>query len=274
MTNPPLEDRLHESESAFHDQWALSVRPEDLPVREAFTAPTAMENRHILKRMGDINGKRILDIGAGLGESSVYFAMLGAEVTCNDLSPEMAKFAERLAAIHNVRISTLVGPAESAGEMGRDFDFVYIANTLHHVRDRQAVFAGIRQALRPGGWFFSWDPLAYNPIINVYRQMATKVRTPDECPLSAADIALARQHFTSVGHREFWIASLSLFLKYYLVDRVHPNSERYWKRILHETPSRLWWWQPLRAADAVLTRLPAVKWLAWNTVIWGRKPIG
>jgi 2-polyprenyl-3-methyl-5-hydroxy-6-metoxy-1,4-benzoquinol methylase len=267
------ETSLHEKESAFHDQWAKSLRPEDVPVVEAFTAPAAMENRHILRQMGDLKGKRILDIGAGLGESSVYFAMQGAIVTYNDLSPEMARFAERLAAIHNVQISTLILPAESAGEMGENFDFVYIANTLHHVQRRDRVFAGIRQALRPGGWFFSWDPLAYNPIINIYRKMATEVRTPDERPLTTADLAAARHHFTSVGHREFWIASLSLFLKYYLVDRVHPNAQRYWKRILHETPGRLWWWWPMRAADEVLTRLPAIRWLAWNTVIWGRKPL-
>jgi SAM-dependent methyltransferase len=265
---------LHEKESAFHDQWALSVRPEDLPVREAFTAPTAMENRHILGKMGDLKGKRILDIGAGLGESSVYFAMQGADVTYNDLSPEMAHFAERLAAIHGVRLSTLILPAESAGDMGENFDFVYIANTLHHVRDRDAVFAGIRRALRPGGWFFSWDPLAYNPIINIYRKIATEVRTLDERPLTADDLVIARRHFTSVDHREFWIASLSLFLKYYFVDRVHPNSQRYWKRILRETPGGLWWWWPMRAADEILTRLPAVKWLAWNAVIWGQKPPG
>jgi hypothetical protein len=100
------------------------------------------------------------------------------------------------------------------------------------------------------------------------------VRTLDESPLTTADLALARRHFTAVGHREFWIASLTLFLKYYLVDRVHPNSERYWKRILHETPGRLWWWWPMRGADAILTRLPGIKWLAWNTVIWGQKPAG
>ena len=185
----------------------------------------------------------------------------------------MARFAQRLAAIHGVRLPPGSLPAESAADSGENFDFVYIANTLHHVRDRDGVFAGIRRALRPGGWFFSWAPLAYNPIINLYRKMATEVRTPDERPLTIADLAIARRHFTSVGHREFWIASLSLFLKYYLIDRVHPNSQRYWKRILRETPGRLWWWWPLHTADEVLTRLPLVKWLAWNTVIWGQKPL-
>src|SRR5262249_1046550 len=60
--------------------------------------------------------------------------------------------------------------------------------------------------------------------------------------------------------------------KYYLLDRVHPNGDRYWKRILREKPEQLGWWTPLRAVDSVLTRVPGVRWLAWNTVMWGRQP--
>ena len=78
--------------------------------------------------------------------------------------------------------------------------------------------------------------------------------------------------FPNLQHREFWILSLSLFLKYYLIDRVHPNDERYWKRILLETPRTLWWWTPLELVDRLLTRLPMVRCLAWNMVMWGEKP--
>ena len=62
-----------------------------------------------------------------------------------------------------------------------------------------------------------------------------------------------------------------LFIKYYLVDLVHPDQDRYWKRILRETPRSLWWWMPLRALDSVLTRLPLVRYLSWNIVMWGSK---
>ena len=41
-----------------------------------------MENQWILELMGDLRGKKLLDIGAGLGESSVYFALQGADVVC------------------------------------------------------------------------------------------------------------------------------------------------------------------------------------------------
>ncbi len=259
-------------EAAFHDRWSGAVDPAGLPVRAAFEAPTALENRFILGRMGDPAGKRLLDVGCGLGESSVYFALRGAEVTATDLSPGMVDFATRLARVHGVRLETVVTPAEELAVPSGRFDLAYVANTLHHVIDKERLLAQVCRALKPGGRAFFWDPLAYNPVINAYRRMATEVRTPDEAPLTFRDLGAVRRHFAHVGHREFWILSLALFLKYYLVDRVHPNEDRYWKRIYRETPGRLWWWRPLALADRLLTRIPGVRRLAWNTVVWGERP--
>ncbi len=258
-------------EADFHDQWASSTRIEDVLVRECFEAPTAMENEFILRRMGSLEGKRLLDIGAGLGESSVYFALKGARVTTVDVSPGMVETALALGKKYGVELEGIVAGAENLGVPAGSYDFIYIANTIHHVQDRASLFEGMRRALKPGGRFFSYDPLAYNPAINIYRRMATEVRTPDESPLTAADLKCARKYFHHVGHREFWISALLLFGKYYLKDRVHPNEDRYWKRILRERSGDLWWWKPLRAADTALTRIPALRWLAWNMVMWGEK---
>jgi SAM-dependent methyltransferase len=261
----------HRREAAYHDAWAGSTPIDDVLVRECFEAPTALENRFILSRMGDLRGKRLLDIGAGLGESSVYFALQGAQVTMTDISPGMVQTGRELARRYGVEVEGIVSEAEDLGVTSEAFDFVYIANTIHHVCDRDALFQKIHRALKPGGRFFSYDPLAYNPAINVYRRIATEVRTEDESPLQLADLRLARKYFPNVQHREFWISTLLLFVKYYAVDRVHPNQDRYWKRILRETPESLRWWTPLHGFDKALTRLPLLRWLAWNMVMWGEK---
>lgn len=264
-------DHIHANEIAFHDEWASSLSLDEINVHEAFEAPTAMENRFILNHMGPLAGKRVLDIGVGLGESSVYFALQGADVTCTDISPGMVNTAIRLARFHGVEIQGVVMAGEELDLPEGYFDFVYVANTLHHVTDKRSLFAHMQRALRPGGRFYSFDPLAYNPVINVYRRMATKVRTEDEAPLTFADVQLAGEYFQNVGHHEFWVSTLALFLKYYLIDRVHPNDDRYWKRIFRETPETLGWWLPLRAMDDVLTRLPVIRRLAWNIVMWGTR---
>lgn len=263
---------IHEKESRFHDAWASATDVAKVDVRAAFEAPTAMENQFILRLLGPLPGKRILDVGAGLGESSVYFALQGAQVTCTDLSASMVDTAARLAHRHGVTLTTVVSAGETLQVPPGAFDIAYVANTIHHVTNKPALFGQLRRALKPGGMFVSIDPLAYNPVIDVYRRMATRVRTEDEAPLTFADAKLAASYFENVEHREFWIASLALFLKYFAVDRVHPNQDRYWKRILSESRENLRWWLPLRALDKCLTRVPVVRRLAWNMVMWGYKP--
>jgi SAM-dependent methyltransferase len=262
---------IHSSESEFHDRWAHDTPLWKIAVREAFEAPTAVENRAILALMGDLRGKRLLDVGCGLGESSVYFALRGADVTALDLSPGMVDCAMALGKAHGVSIHGMVQSGERLDVPEEHYDIVYVANTIHHVTDKDLLFRQIHKALKPGGRFFSFDPIAYNPVIEVYRRMATQVRTEDEAPLTFGDVATARKYFPNLQHREFWILTLSLFLKYYLIDRVHPNRERYWKRILLETRRTLWWWTPLERADRWLTRIPLVRRLAWNMVMWGEK---
>lgn len=260
-----------EREKQFHDRWALDTSLERIPVREVFESPVAMENRFILQQLGPLAGKKLLDLGVGLGESSVYFATQGAEVTAVDVSPEMVDLTVRLGQQYGVTIKGIVSGGEDLPLESDTYDVVYSANTLHHVSDRKRFFEQIHRVLKPGGRFFTIDPLVYNPIISVYRRMATEVRTLDESPVSFRTLRLARRYFVNLRHREFWIASLALFLKYYLVDRVHPNQDRYWKRIYKESPDSLWWWYPLRSLDTVLSRIPLIRALAWNIVIFGEK---
>jgi 2-polyprenyl-3-methyl-5-hydroxy-6-metoxy-1,4-benzoquinol methylase len=272
MKSQQPDDARIEREAKFHDAWALSTNVKDILVTSCFEAPTAVENMAIIKEMGPLKGKKVLDIGAGLGESSVYFALRGAIVTTTDLSPEMVKLAIDLGKEHGVELEGIVSSAEGLNVPENTYDIVYVANTIHHVTDKPALFGQIRAALKPGGRFFSIDPIAYNPAITVYRMIATEVRSVDEYPLRVSDLKLAKRYFVNVKHREFWFLTLSLFFKYYLIDRVHPNADRFWKRIFKETPKTLWWWMPLRSMDTFLTRIPILKWLCWNMVMWGEKP--
>ena len=80
-----IDNKILDKEESFHDDWARSIQPHEVMVDEFFEACTAPENRLIMKKLGDVSGKKILELGAGLGEASVYFAKRGAEVIATDI---------------------------------------------------------------------------------------------------------------------------------------------------------------------------------------------
>ncbi|WP_300039597.1 class I SAM-dependent methyltransferase [uncultured Roseobacter sp.] len=267
------DDRI-EAEREFHDAWAASEDLSKIDVRRANEACTAPEMRFITQALGDLNGKTFLDLGCGLGEVSVYMATRGAKVTASDLSPGMCDVALQLAALNDVTIETHVASSESLGfPADRKFDIIYAGNMLHHV-DIDSTMRQVMPHLAPGGVFVSWDPVAYNPVINVYRRRAMEVRTEDEHPLTRADVELIRGHFENTEVKFFWLSTLVIFLIMAFVQRRDPNKERYWKAVVQEAPKWKWLYVPLETVDRGLMRIfPPLRWLCWNVVVIARNPV-
>ncbi len=265
-------DRLAREES-FHDAWGRDADVSTLDVVRAAEACTSPEIRHITRVMGDLRGRRVLDVGCGLGEASVYFATKGAAVTATDLSSGMLEATGRLAAQHGVEVARHRSAAEDLRlPADRVFDFIYVGNLFHHV-DIEATLLRLIPHLAPGGALLSWDPLAYNPLINVYRAIATKVRTDDEHPLTLRDLATFRRHFHEVRCDYFWLTTLSIFVAMAVLQRRDPNKERYWKSVVDEVDRWKPLYLPLERLDARLLRhLPFLRPLCWNVVIDARLP--
>ena len=259
-------------ERDFHDGWASEIDPRTVPVRQTFAASTSPEPRWLLSQLGDLRGKRVLDLGTGAGEAAVYFALQGANVTAVDLSPGMLDVVRCVAKHHGVEVTCEVASAEDLSIFeAASFDVVYAANVLHHV-DTDRCLGEVARVLRAGGAAVSWDPIAYNPIINVYRRMATEVRTSDEHPLRRADLELFKKHFRHYSSRFFWFSTLLVFLKFYLIDRVHPNEDRYWKRILTQENELRTSYLFLESIDRGLLKVfPSLRWLCWTVAVVAQK---
>lgn len=250
-------------EQNFHDCWAREIDLESVDVEAHFEGSTAPENRFILRHLGDVTGLHLLDIGCGAGENSAFFASRGAHCVAADVSPGMVRVALNLAKRRGSKIEGRVIDAAELPFADETFDVVYAANVLHHV-DSEKTLREIHRVLKPGGRACAWDPLKYNPVINVYRRMAAGVRTEDEHPLDFRLIKSLHRQFGDVQWDTFWIATLWIFLRFYLIERVDPNEERYWKKIITEEERLRSTYQRLEAMDRVLKRLPLVNRLAWN----------
>ena len=250
-------------EREFHNFWALSLDLEKIDVRGAFEGSTAPENRYILSKIGPLNGRYLLDLGCGGGESSIYFAMKGARCVASDWSPEMVNAAKKLAELNQVNIDARVINAMHIDFPDCTFDIVYAANMLHHV-DTLVTLREIHRVLKPGGIACTWDPLKYNPVINVYRRLAAEFRTPDEHPLGFQTLGDAKKLFSRVEYETFWFATLWIFLQFYLLEKVHPSQERYWKKIIDEEHRLRKLYMRLERIDRFIKKFRFLKGLAWN----------
>jgi ubiquinone/menaquinone biosynthesis C-methylase UbiE len=266
------DEQLKEKEQHFHDEWALSIDPREVMVDQSWQAVTCPEHQWIARQLGDVRGKKVLDVGCGAGEAAVWFAKQGAAVVASDLSPEFLTLVERVADLHGVKLTTHVADADRMDFPDNHFDIVYAGNVLHHV-DTARTLEQLARILKPGGRIVTWDPLKHNPAINIYRRMAMGVRTEDEHPLHIRDVRMFSRWFTDVNHECFWFCTLWIFLRFFLIERVHPSKERYWKKIIREherlTPIYNRW---ARVDRAVLGTLPILKRYCWNVAVCATKP--
>lgn len=81
-------------------------------------------------------GKKVLEIGCGIGTDTINFARAGAKVTAVDLSSESLKLAKRRAEVFGFsdRINFLEANAERLSEFvePQKFDLVYSFGVIHH----------------------------------------------------------------------------------------------------------------------------------------------
>lgn len=266
-----LETDKQKTEQEFHDRWARSIDLDALLVRESFEASTAMENRFAFESLSPVAGKRVLDLGCGAGETSVYFALQGAQVDALDISPEMVAVAQRLAERHQVKLHLHTGVAEKLPFASESFDLVFGNGVLHHV-DLIPALQEIRRVLKPGGKAAFIEPLKHNPVIEVYRRLASDNRTPTEFPLGFGDFKRIKSVFPALSHREFWFFTLYLFLHFFLIERASPGKVRYWKKVIEDAPKYEHLFRPLQRLDRWVLRLfPWLGRYCWNTVLIAEK---
>jgi 2-polyprenyl-3-methyl-5-hydroxy-6-metoxy-1,4-benzoquinol methylase len=267
-------DSTAAKEEHFHDTWAQAEEVGRIDVRRANEACTAPELRCIHQRLGDLRGRRVLDLGCGRGETSVYFALHGAQVTVLDISTGMLDLTAALARRYGVSLRVHKADAQDLRlDPGEKFDVIHAANMLHHV-DLKQTLPQMLAHLDPTGTFISWDPLAYNPIINLYRRMATQVRTEDEHPLRREDVTFLTGQFRRIETRWYWLSTLSIFMLMAAWQRRNPNKERYWKAVVDEADRWARLYHPLERLDKLVLRVfPPLRWWCWNVLIFGWEPV-
>ena len=107
---------------------------------------------------GKIQPCRIVDLGCGAGNYTLYFASLGFEATGIDMSPEAIEIARKNARTKNIKCEFIVADiVRELDKVEQKWDFAYDWSVLHHIfpEDRVQYVKNVHKILNPGGKYFS-----------------------------------------------------------------------------------------------------------------------
>lgn len=100
--------------------------------------------------LGDVSGKRVLEVGCGAGPLTQWLVDHGALVTAIDVSPEMVRLAQaRLGDRAQVLVGDLGVPLAFAPDAS--FDLVVASLVLHYLRDWVGPLRELRRVLVENG---------------------------------------------------------------------------------------------------------------------------
>lgn len=99
----------------------------------------------------ELKGKRVLEIGCGMGLHSELMRRAGAEVTAIDLSPESVRATKARAALKELDICVQQGDAEQLPFPDQSFDFVWSWGVIHHSARTARIVRQIRRVLSQSG---------------------------------------------------------------------------------------------------------------------------
>lgn len=232
-------DPTNEGVQLEHDYWTFQTDAREWAYRQ----------------LGPLDGRRILEIGPGLGQDTVTLAQRGARVSVIDISEpglEVARQAIERAGLSE-RCTFERRDAQASGYPADSFDGVFARGVTMHV-DHLAFLRELSRILRPGGTVVLIDPLKYHPVINLYRLSVSSCKDSHPAYRTLRDMSAGAQFFADYQHREFYLNSVLA-----LIFRSRPA-------LYHRLTG------PLQRLDGLtLSALPFLRSFAWTAVFAYRK---
>lgn len=136
----------------YNSTEGYDLAAEDYDKKEGYL--NSFEKKQFLPLLGDLKGKKILDVGAGTGRLAVPLAKMGAEVVAMDVSEKMLEVLRKKMhrggdAIN--RVSTVKGGAERLPFANNTFDIVTVAFLIVHLKDPTRFFDEAYRVLKNDG---------------------------------------------------------------------------------------------------------------------------
>lgn len=164
----------------------------------------------MLDRLGDVRGKRVLDLGSGTGFVAALLASNGAEVDAVDISEaslEVARWRARVSGVED-RIRFHLSPAETLPFETASFDAICGAFVLHHL-DLTVAAPELRRVLHERGAAAFIETSGGSVLLMAARRFLTgrfgieRASSEDEAPLGPRSRAELEKVFGATVHIEY-----------------------------------------------------------------------
>lgn len=153
-----MEEHGHHSHGHPHgdaNEYMHSSKFDELVERfESEERDAYQEPEKVIEFLGDMNGLKVMDLGAGTGYFSFKFAQAGANVIAADVNDQFQDFIkEKRDSLEIAADKIALRKVEYDDPLLTDaeVDKVVIVNTYHHIEDRQTYFAKVKKGLKEGG---------------------------------------------------------------------------------------------------------------------------
>jgi len=110
-----------------------------------------MATGHFLMHSGVKARDRVLEYGAGYGQTALAFARMGARVFTVDVNPHFCAAVQAQAEHFKVKVQSFTGEFGDNPKPWLRYELIFFYEAFHHCRDFLTVIPKLREMLTPGG---------------------------------------------------------------------------------------------------------------------------
>lgn len=153
MANPPVKLELKNAIRDFWNTEPCGTRYLEADAYMAHARARSALEPHIgdFAEFGFARGKRVLEIGVGMGADYLQWLKVGAQATGIDLSPSSLDRARQRCIQSGFDPDLQLGDAEHLAFPDDTFDIVYSYGVMHHSPDTYTCLREAWRVLKPGG---------------------------------------------------------------------------------------------------------------------------
>lgn len=132
MHKTPFEELVKRFESVDRDEW--------------------QKPKEVIRFLGDLKNKTIVDIGAGTGYFEFKMNEPSAKIIAADVDERFIKYIdERITSEKRTNISSRKAEYEKPPLTDQEADIVFMVDVYHHIENRKHYFSMVKKGLKPNG---------------------------------------------------------------------------------------------------------------------------